>query len=210
MGWNESTNGVNMIRIDLVTVYHNNTNIKQHVELGVALRKHERDGYRFIGVDNRVKNRGFAAGCNLGAFHPEADAAVIGFLNPDVSVRGPFVDKVLAQLTGTTVITGCRFAKPKRELDIWGVQDWVCGATFFVRRDWFERVGGFDEQFVWSWEETDLIRTAETMGFTCRSILLPLKHDSPTADSIQDSQYKKYHFEQGQKRYLRKWERHRF
>ena len=197
-----------MSRADIVTVYHNATNYELHQQLFAAITYHEpKGGLRLIGVDNRVNNRGFARACNLGAFHPNADAPIIGFLNPDVIVEGPFVDAVAEALKPPVVITGARFGKPKWELDVWGVRDWVCGAAFFVEREWFTRTGGFDMQFVWGWEETDLIRRAEKQGMVCRSIPLPLQHQSPSSDSIIDSSYKRFHFEQGQRRFFTKWGR---
>lgn len=195
-----------MSRIDIVTVFHNETNRAQATQLVNDVQRHEPDGdITFSLVDNRVHNRGFARGCNLGAFHPEARSPIIGFLNPDTQVEGPFIDKVTGVLNEKVVITGCRFGKPALELRIWGVQDWACGATFFVKRDWFTRVGGFDEQFEWSFEETDLIRTAEKDGFVCRSQDLPLRHDSPKQDTAKDAAYKRHHFVRSQRRFNRKW-----
>jgi GT2 family glycosyltransferase len=197
-----------VINIDLVTVFHNETNYAQHRQLARQLALHEPDGgYRIIAVDNRTTNRGFARGCNLGALHPDAHAAVIGFLNPDAEIDGSFIATVLATIDGTTVITGARFAKPDSELRAWGVRDWVCGAAMFVQRRWFESVDGFDEQFVWSWEETDLIRQAERHGLTCRSIPLPIRHHSPNVDTPADARYKHANFNQGAQRFYRKWGR---
>jgi GT2 family glycosyltransferase len=194
------------LRADFVTVYHNDTTFELHKQLRAALLQHEpAGGYTFIGVDNRRNNRGFAAGCNQGAFVGDATAPIIGFLNPDVRVSGPFLDTVTAALTPPVVITGCRYHKPQHELANWGVRDWVCGAAFFVSRSWFTSVGGFDTQFVWSWEETDLIRQAEAQGKQCRSIFLPIEHDSPKENSQKDARYKQYHFNQGQQRFYRKW-----
>lgn len=195
-----------IIRADLVTVFHNDENYLQHLQLRDAIAHHEPNGgYRFIGVDNRTTNRGFAGACNLGALHPDVDAPIIGFLNPDTEIGGPFLGPVTATLTGRVVITGCRFGKPQAELDHWGVPEWVCGAALFTTRSWFQAVGGFDEQFVWSWEETDLIRRAYTQGLECRSLDLPVAHSSPSDDSIADTAYKHFHFNQGRKRYARKW-----
>jgi GT2 family glycosyltransferase len=197
-----------MIRTDIVTVFHNATNYEQHLQLFDGIRRHEpRGGYRLIAVDNRVNNRGFAAACNLGAFHPDATAPVIAFLNPDVTVHGPFLESAIAALTDNAVIAGCRFDKAQAELDGWGVSDWVCGATFFVRRPWFTGVGGFDTQFVWSHEETDLIRQAETAGLRARSIALPLQHAPATVESDVDANYKRAHAAEAHRRYFRKWGR---
>lgn len=200
-----------MIHADLVSVYHNDRNYKLFEQLRAALAHHEpKGGYRLIGVDNRERNRGFAVGCNLGARHPDATARVIGFLNPDVEVTGPFLAAATKALVPPVVITGCRYGKEQRELDIWGVNEWVCGAAMFVARDWFQAVGGFDEQFTWSWEETDLIRQAETQGYQCRAIELPINHQSPVNDPPADRKYKQFNFAQGQKRYARKWAHRRF
>jgi GT2 family glycosyltransferase len=195
-----------MSRIDIVTVFHNETNRSQARSLVADVQRHEPQGdIRLLLVDNRIRNRGFAAGCNAGAFHPSARSPIIGFLNPDVEIGGPFIDQVAATLTGPVAITGCRFDKPQAELDQWGVHDWVCGATFFVTRTWFTSVRGFDPRFVWSHEETDLIRQAQTHGLVAKSIKLPLGHRSPNVDTPQDETYKRRHFAEAQQLYLRKW-----
>lgn len=194
--------------IDVVTVVHNDTNTAQAEALRQRIAEVEETSHAFILVDNSVNNRGFAKGCNWGALHPEAKNPIIGFLNPDVLVDGPFMEQVIEALKDPqVVITGCRFNKPANELAIWGVNDWVCGATFFVRRGFFAAHGGFDESYVWAWEETDLIRTAESEGLRCRSIDLPLRHDSPIDDSPDDARYKQQFFTQGQQRFAAKWAR---
>jgi GT2 family glycosyltransferase len=197
-----------VIYIDFVTVFHNETNHAMLETLRARLDAHEPDGgYRFIAVDNRTINRGLARARNLGAFHPDADAPVIGFLNPGVEIEGPFINSVLGVIGEPTVITGCRFGKSDEELEHWGVSDWVCGAALFVQRRWFKDVGGFDEQFVWSWEDTDLIRQAERQGLQCRSIPLPIRHHSPIDDTAQEARYKLSNFNLGAQRYNRKWMR---
>lgn len=195
------------IRADIVTVFHSEASYQQHKLLREEIGKYEPDGYTFIGVDNRVNNRGFAAGCNLGAFAKGAVAPIIGFFNPDTEIAGPFLDRVQETLVHPVVITGCRFGKPETELRDWGVTDWVCGAAFFVSRPWFTSVNGFDPQFVWSWEETDLIRQAEAQGLTARSIQLPIRHESPSQNTEEEARYKRYHFNRGAQRYYSKWPR---
>lgn len=194
------------MRADIVTVFHNETNHQQCQDLFEAIQEHEPDGdYRLIGVDNRTTNRGFGAACNLGAFHPDADAPMIAFLNPDVIVHGPFLNAAASVLTDTIVITGNRFMKPSSQLAAWGLSDWVCGATFFVRRAWFHDVGGFDPRYTWGYEETDLCRRALAGGHGLRSVNLALDHASPHQENEQDAAYKRRHYPESARQYATKW-----
>ncbi len=45
--------------------------------------------------------------------------------------------------------------------------DWLAGSCLMVRRDLFERLGGFDEAFFLYWEDADLCRRAAALGFSC-------------------------------------------
>lgn len=197
--------------IEIVTVFHKDENAALAEQLHEAVSKHEDESlFSFIGVDNREVNRGFSRGSNYGALQLAEGAPYIGFLNPDCVVKGPFIERVVTLLRQPEiVITGCRFGKPQHELRVWGVKDWVCGAALFVERDWFEEVGGFDERFVWGWEETDLIRRAEVQGRLCRSTKLPIHHVSPSDDTPEDIRYKHHYFDQGQVEFYRKWGRTR-
>lgn len=180
--------------IDIVTVFHNEETMVDALALKQAVKD-----FRFVSsvtmVDNIVENRGFAKACNLGAV--DGTAPIIGFLNPDAQIHGDFGPAVVEQIEAGVTITGERFGKPAREIKIWGCRDWVCGAAFFVERDWFESVGGFDERFVWSWEETALIRKAQDDGKIVKSIPLPITHESPVQNADEESAYKTKWFDHG-------------
>lgn len=195
-----------MAEVDIITVFHNQANLALARGLVEAVERVEPGRCTVTLVDNTVENRGFARGCNFGA--AGGLLPVLGFLNPDVEVLGPFLDQVLASLSRPDVaITGARFGKPDHELESWGVTEWVCGAALFVRRDLFEALGGFDERFVWGWEETDLIRRVQAIGRRVEALPLPLRHESPSVQSGPDVVYKGHHLARGWELYQQKWPR---
>jgi GT2 family glycosyltransferase len=192
--------------VDLVTIVHNDMNRSFAERLRVGLELYEPDNYRLIVRDNFAVNLGFAKGCNWGA--KQATSDIIGFVNPDVLVNGSFITTVESQfLDPKVVITGCTFRKGKVDQSHNGLTNWVCGAALFVRRDWFVSNGGFFEGYVWSWEETDLCRTAESQGLEVKPILLPLVHDRShvAKESLEDKTYKDKYFREGAKVYRGRW-----
>lgn len=192
-----------------MTVFHKEENYLLAQRLHDDISSFESpERWTFSAWDNREENIGYGPACNRLA--RDGSAPFIGLLNPDCLVQGPFIDRVLGGFTDpNVVITGERFGKAANELKVWGVKNWVCGAVFFVRRDWWEEVGGFDEAYKWGWEETDLCRYAESQGRQVHSISLPIKHSSPTTERPEDVVFKRHWFKAGHDYFYAKWNRKR-
>lgn len=131
-------------------------------------------------VDNSTNNRGFSKATNLAASRETGD--IICFLNPDLSLCENWADETLREMQADPqlVIAGPRLDDGipwPRNLKYLGLQNWVCGAAFFVRRDFFESCGGFDERYFFSCEESDLCRQAEEKGLRVQTVGEPrVKH----------------------------------
>jgi len=196
---------------DIVIVHHNETNYQQHLVVLERLRKHADGPYEVFVHDNSQDNIGFSAACNIEA--SRGNNVFIAFLNPDVWVEGPFFEIVADVFSDPRIkVTGGNFNKNPVEIAGWGLQDWVCGAAMFVRRDWWEELGGFDEQFVWAYEETDFFRRTEQRGGRIKSLSpdeLPILHSSPPdhMQSPEDLWYKQYWMSEGGRRFAEKWNR---
>jgi GT2 family glycosyltransferase len=143
------------------------------------------------------RNRGFAAACNQGA--EAARGEVLVFLNQDTRVApgwlaplvgaleegekvGLTTSKVLLMshpgrihLCGQDVhYTGLVFSRgfylPESEFNHPEEVGAVSGASFAIKRDVWEILGGFDEAFYMYYEETDLCWRAQLMGYRCRFV----------------------------------------
>lgn len=195
--------------IDFIIVYHRDAVFREAERLLDEIVAHE-DARHFhvISVDNRVENVGFAKAANAGA--KKATAPIVGFLNPDLRVHGPFIHQVFRSVKSSgPYVVGPDFNKSKEILRAWGLRDWVCGAAFFVLRDWFQALNGFDEDYVWGLEETDFCKRTQsicdlTLKKGIEAIDLPLLHVN-IDDTEADTKYKQEHYENGKLVYQRKW-----
>lgn len=194
-----------MAIMDIITVSHNETNERQADAMLNSVECLEEPGsVELIHISNRKENRGFAKACNLGV--SAGTSQYIGFLNPDCMIGGPFVSDTIRVLESGVSVTGCRFNKPDSHLREWGVKEWVCGAAFFTTRKHFEALGGFDERFVWSFEETDFIRRTEEAGGVVMPGHFTIKHHHNQRDDMpEDLVYKEREFALAKVAYNDKW-----
>src|SRR5436190_8755335 len=139
-------------------------------------------GGKIHAIENR-ENVGFGRGCNQGF------AAARGkygyFLNPDAELVGDNALQTLCREMDEHpqwAIAGTRVVKTDGEIEtpsltypdqerasvdfssLPGKIAWVIGASMIVRREVFEKLGGFDPQFFMYGEETDLCLRARQAG----------------------------------------------
>lgn len=120
--------------------------------------------------------------------HPGALGPVLSFLS--VHPQAGIVGTAICEASGEPwpyafrfpsiageLIDGLRLGLASRLLGRWSVMrrmtgepqqvDWVSGASFFVRREVFERTGLMDEGYFLYYEETDFCRAAQRVGVQC-------------------------------------------
>ena len=157
----------------------------------LAARFQEKHGavMRYVSLD---KNLGFAAGNNVGAVESTAD--FLAFVNPDTIVHEGWLDGLLLPImqneqVGMTTsrilredmphllnacgnditwtgITVCRGLNEPAEA--WNKADQVSavsGASFAIRNQLFQQLGGFDESFFMYFEDTDLSNRVRMLGY---------------------------------------------
>ncbi|MBM4015527.1 MAG: glycosyltransferase family 2 protein [Planctomycetes bacterium] len=139
-------------------------------------------------------NRGFAAGANLGLRRAaELGATELLLLNPDTEVERAFLAPLRAALADGAALAGPKLLLPGEPPRIWsagGALTWgrnlalltghgepdrgqhdtardvsfLAGTCWLLRRDWFERLGAFDEAFFCYVEDVDFCARATRAG----------------------------------------------
>lgn len=154
-----------------------------------------RERFPAVRLIENQDNRGFAAACNQGA--NLAAGRILVFLNQDTVVFPGWLAELLAPLVlhedvglttsrlrlmsdpdrlhlcgqdvhFTGLVFGRGFGQPaasqQQPIDV----DAVSGASFAIRRELWERLGGFEERLFMYYEETDLSWRVRWAGYRCR------------------------------------------
>jgi GT2 family glycosyltransferase len=149
---------------------------------GSAVRAAELEGVRILDAG---ANLGFAAGANAGA--TATSAPLILFMNPDVRLE-PNAPATLVALLGAEErvgVVGPEVRNPDGTLQNRGLvidptghptgatsDDlfFVSGCALVVRRELFEKLGGFDDDYFMFAEDLDLCWRAQLLGWTVKVV----------------------------------------
>ena len=146
----------------------------------------ERKYSKFRFIRNRI-NGGYSNGCNLGAEHAAGDNLL--FLNPDTVAKESEIGKLLNALilnqgnfiisckqvreNGTEnktfgsfpgLFTSAKRTSKKNEKGNITFPDWISGSVMMIRKEIFEKLNGFDEDFWMYYEDVDICRRARDLG----------------------------------------------
>lgn len=174
---------------------------------------------KIIGNGNNV---GFGNACNL-AFK-ESSGNALFFLNPDTELlSGKLADAVAllddekigmispeilsandsiekwsfgTEITPVKIILNnlIKIGLPASSLKY---PDWASGAAMIIRRDVFEKIGGFDRRFFMYFEDVDLCKRIRAAGFKIRRFpLLKIRHFGGRSFTDKRLQKKMYYASQ--------------
>lgn len=81
--------------------------------------------------------------------------------------------------------------------------DWVAGTAMFIKKDLFEKLGGFDERFFMYFEDMDLCRRVRALGK--KIIFFPeFKIYHGSGESYEDKRLQKKHYYDSMEKYFQK------
>jgi N-acetylglucosaminyl-diphospho-decaprenol L-rhamnosyltransferase len=139
--------------------------------------------YPSVRIVRTGANLGFGRAANAAAFEPPADHEYVAFLNPDATAEPAWIERLCDWMeregvdVASSVVSGSEspFFAGGRWRPFLGTAlalsayagtrtDWISGCAMIVRREAFERLGGFDPSYFLYYEDADLSLRATARG----------------------------------------------
>lgn len=146
-------------------IVKNNTNYGFSKGNNIGAKKAKGEYILFLNSDTKVENQGLLSMTNF--LNQNESVGILGgkLLNPDGTQQrscGNFYNLfnlIISLLGGERV--GLIRKKPEKTQKV----DWVSGASLMIRRNLFEKLKGFDENFFMYIEDMELCFRAKSIGF---------------------------------------------
>lgn len=175
------------------------TKSEKNVESLSILKKAQKEGQITLTLMIREFNEqvgGFARSCNDGAKLNKALGEFVLFLNDDVKLGDNFFTDLIKPFENESVgLVGVECSK---------VDFGVNGSVMCIRRELLERIGGFDENYFFMWEDNDMCRNVKLRGFNIA--ISDAKADHEGRDSFNTgSEFWRVNYFRGRAYYDHKW-----
>ncbi|PIR12913.1 glycosyltransferase [Candidatus Falkowbacteria bacterium CG11_big_fil_rev_8_21_14_0_20_39_10] len=90
----------------------------------------------------------------------------IGIISPGLVLEdGQAQERVFGDFPGLASVILEKFKKPLKAGNELFAVDWVSGAAMIIRKDIFNKIGGFDEKFFMYFEDVDLCKRVKDLGY---------------------------------------------
>jgi len=172
---NASTDGSNEVaaaRVPLALV-SNSTNLGFGAACNIGARRGRADMILFLNPDARVDSSSIARTVAALREHPDTWIAGARLIDPNGRVqrtccRAPTALRMIARALGVDrLFPSLGYVMSEWPHDATREVDHVIGAFYLIRRDAFERLGGFDERFFVYLEDLDLSMRVRAAGGKC-------------------------------------------
>ena len=143
---------------------------------------------------------GFAKAVNDGARMNKATSEFILFLNDDATLKAGFFEEAIKEFRDPLVaIVGNRSSD---------CGHFINGSIMLVRREIFERVGGFDDNYFFMWEDNDICKKITERGYKWVVSQAPAEHVGKESVNTE-SEFWRVNYFNGEARYKAKWKNKR-
>lgn len=146
----------------------------------------------FSDIDIRLpENQGYSAAVNAGLEAAQGDIIIVG--NNDLTFHENWLTELLRVLDEGFDVATCWTSDQKYKLQDKIEQDAKFGSIFAMKREVYEQVGGFDEQFRGYFADDDLRKRMLEAGFTIgKNCNLVIEHLAKATYDVTDPDDEEY------------------